>query len=144
MSGHENERWGDFTEWVARIVFGLTKDRGLFHDARDENGIPVEVKSCKRRTGRRDDHGKYFIRKENHEKLRDEGGYYIFVLYDPCIWKQGPVLEIEKKPAEWLDSVEGYGWTENGTRRGERVKRPPWPVVFSDPDLPDELTEATA
>lgn len=144
MIKRENELWGHYAEWTARIVFSLTKDRGLFHDARDDDGIPVEVKACKRRTGRREDHGKYFIRKENHEKLREAGGYYVFVLYDPCIWKHGPVLKLEMKPAEWLDGVDGYGWTGNGTRRGERVKRPPWPVVFSDPELPGELAEATA
>lgn len=140
MMERENELWGHFTEWAARLSFSLEKDQSLFHDARTEDGDPVEVKSCRRRTGRRRDHGKFFIRKENHVELRDAGGFYVFVVYDPELWKHGPILEMEMKPAAWLDDVE-YGWTGNGSRRNEQVKRPPWHVVFPDMDVEDVVSE---
>lgn len=143
MEQSENERWGRFTEWTARIRFQLEADRGLYHDARDpEDGTPVEIKSCKRRTGRREDRGKFFIREENHERLRDADGMYVFVVYDPERWREGPILDVEMKPAAWLDSVD-YGWTANGIRRGERVKRPPWSEVFADPEFSDDTAAAT-
>ncbi len=133
---HENEMWGSYTEWTARIAFGLDPDRSTYHDARDSEGVPVEVKACKRRTSRGDP-GKYFIREANHEKLLDAGGLYVFIVYDPRMWKQGPILELEMKSARWLDSVD-YGWTRNGSRRGEVVKRPPWTAVFAREDIPGE------
>lgn len=135
---HENEIWGGYTEWAARVVYGLIPDHSTFHDARDpDSGCPVEVKSCKRRTGAREDPGKFFIREENHRALADAGGFYVFIVYDPRNWKQGPVLEMEMKPARWLDTVD-YGWTGNGSRRGEVVKRPPWTAVFAREDIPGE------
>lgn len=132
MKDRENEVWGAYTEWVGRLAFGLTKDRSTFHDARDSDGDPVEIKSCRVSTGRRGDHGKFFIRRENHDKLADAGGYYVFVLYEPQAWERGPVLDVAMKPAEWLGGVDGYTWTANGGRRGEVVKRPTWPNVFPD------------
>lgn len=134
MDRHENERWGRYAEWVARLALSLTEDRSTFHDARDGEGRPVEIKACKLRTGAREDPGKFFIREENHRELRDADGLYVFVLYDPSEWKQGPILEIEVKPAEWLDEMDGYTWTDNGSRRGETVRRPPWTAVFADRD----------
>lgn len=141
MCESENERWGRFTEWVARIAFRLSEDRGTFHDAMTEDGVPVEVKGCIRRTSRGDP-GKFFIREANHRELRDADGFYVFVVYDPQNWKQGPVLDVEMKPATWLDGVD-YGWTGNGDRRGEVVKRPPWTTVFPPEDIPGEGAEAT-
>lgn len=135
---HENERWGLYAEWTVRGVCGLEKDRAGCHDARDEYGNPWEVKACKRRTGSRGDLGKYFIRWENHQELRERGGYYAFVVYDPGIWKRGPVLAVEMKPAEWLDEVDTYAWTDNGSRRGETVFRPPWTAVFEREDIAGE------
>lgn len=130
MRQGENELWGRYAEWVARLVFSLEQDRGSHHDARDTDGRPVEVKACIRTAGQRGDAGKFFIRRANHRKLREAGGLYVFVLYDPENWKQGPVLKVKMKPAGWLDGVQRYAWTGNGTRRGEIVKRPPWTAVF--------------
>lgn len=142
MCEHENERWGRFTEYVARTVLGLTEDRGTYHDARTEDGVPVEIKSCIRRTAR-GDRGKFFVREANHEQLRDEGGLYALLIYDPEDWKHGPVLSVELKPAEWLDRAD-YCWTGNGSRRGEVVKRPQWTAVFPPEDIPGESSSERA
>lgn len=131
MEQRENELWGHYAEWAARRVYALDKDRTTYHDARDEHG-PVETKACKRSVGAREDCGKFFIREQNHERLKDADGRYAFVLYDPEDWKHGPILKLEMKPAGWVDSVEGYHWTANGSRRGETVIRPPWTAVFAD------------
>lgn len=117
-------------------MYRLSEDRGTFHDAETWGGVPVEVKGCIRRTSRGDP-GKFFIREENHEKLRRAGGYYVLVVYDPSEWERGPVLNLEMKPAEWLDGVD-YGWTGNGDRRGEVVKRPPWTAVFHPEEIHGE------
>jgi hypothetical protein len=143
MDTSVNERWGHYAEWTARIAFTLTKERATYYDARDEQGRPVEVKACQRRI-RRGDLGKYFIREANHQELRDAGGFYVFVVYDPENWKQGPILNMEIKPAAWLDTVEPLTWTGNGSRRGEIVKRPTWRAVFSPEDIPDEDTTPAA
>jgi hypothetical protein len=136
MCESQNELWGRYTEWTARVAFGLTRDRGTFHDVRDEDGTPGEVKGCIRRTGR-GDMGKFFIRRENHERLLDADGFYVLAVYDPQNWKQGPVLDVEMKPAAWLDSVD-VGWTANGSRRDEVVKRPVWSELFQPEDIPSE------
>lgn len=138
---HENERWGRYTEWVARIRYGLTADREVFHDARADDGTPVEVKGCIRRTaaGRR---GKFFVRQANHERLVDAGGKYALAVYDPSDWKRGPILAMAVRPATWLDDVDA-AWTGNGSRRGEVVKRPRWNAVFSPEDIPGGPGTAT-
>jgi hypothetical protein len=142
MDRGENELWGRYTEWVARIAFALEKDRGPHHDARYSGGRPVEVKACKYRI-RNGDHGKFFIRKENHEKLCDEGGFYVFVVYDPEDGDDGPVLDLEMKPAAFVSDLQ-YTWTANGSRRGEIVRRPPWTAVFTSGSVPREPEDAVA
>lgn len=134
MDRHENERWGCFAEWTARLVFDLSRERARYYDARDVDDAPVEIKACKRVTGVREDAGKYFIRRENHRDLVAEGGYYIFVVYDPTDLERGPILGLEMKPAEWLDGLE-YSWTWNGERRDETVIRPPWTVVMDPGEI---------
>lgn len=130
----ENERWGRFTEWAGRLAFSLTADRGTYHDARDADGRPVEIKACQLRI-ERGDPGKWFVREANHERLRDADGLYAFAVYDPLNWTRGPVLKLELKPSEWLDEVP-YAWTGNGARRGEIVKRPPWTSLWDPADVP--------
>lgn len=133
MGQRENDRWGSYAEWTARTIYSLTKDRGTYHDARDADGNPVEVKSCRLRI-QRGDRGKFFIRESNHDKLSGENGFYAFVLYSPTAHSHGPILATALKSAEWVDGL-GYTWTGNGHRRGEIVKRPPWDAVFPPEDL---------
>lgn len=133
-----NELWGHYGEGVARFLFNLETDRANFHDAVDSHGNPWEIKLCARRVGARGDYGKWFIRWENHQKLREAGGYYALGVYDPAMWKHGPVLAMEYRPATWLDEVSTYKWTDNGSRRGETVIRPPWTVLFEPEDIPGE------
>lgn len=134
----ENELWGLYAEGTARFSYSLEQERATFYDARDDRGEPVEIKACKRRTGDRGDFGKYFIREENHRELLDADGWYVFVIYDPQNWKEGPVLAMKMVAAAWLENVERYQWTFNGSRRGETVIRPPWTAVFNRTEIPGE------
>ena len=139
----ENELWGHYGEGVARNLFNLEMDRGSYHDARDSHGNPYEVKCCQLTVGVRADPGKFFIRWENHQKLRECDGFYTLILYDPQEWRRGPILGIDVKSAGWLDSVD-RPWTANGSRRNETVKRPVWTDVFSPEDvIPDHKASQT-
>jgi hypothetical protein len=85
-------------------------------DARYNNGVPVEIKSCNASTG-------YFqIYKKYHRKIRQEGGWYAFVVYKPqgrgITVLRDKMIQADKLPLRAMWSPTG------GHRNSEKAKVP--------------------
>lgn len=123
------EFWGQLAEAAARACFDLEPDHSRYHDARTEDGQPVESKTCRRRlaNGRS---GRWWIERKAHEKLLDNEGLYALSVYDPQALEQGPILDVTLVPAFAVDAM--VSWTSNGRdhHKGEEHAKLGWPHVL--------------
>lgn len=82
MTGSRSQkaaRFGALAERVARARYDLDAERDAWHDAVDDDGNPWDVKAAMLSRGQ----PRFRIWKEQHERLRHEGGGYVFVGYRP-------------------------------------------------------------
>lgn len=131
MSGvsSETEYWGKLAEVAARARFGLTANRCSWHDAVTDDGVPVESKTCLLvlDNGRR---GRWWIEREAHETLVENGGLYALSTYSPTALGEGPIVDIALVPAVWVDEL--LSWTSNGQghHKGREHAKLGWPHVL--------------
>lgn len=115
MSNTDARNYGRLAADRARERYGLDKTKARTHDARYQNGKPVEIKAAQP--------GGYFqVYKVQHEYLRRHSGYYVFVLYNP----RGPgiaVVDMVRKAAKSI-SPSWYDDTGYADGRGPRTKIP--------------------
>lgn len=98
---HGSPHWGSEAEIKACEQRGYHRENsGPWHDARDPNGVPVEIKATKRERSNGDE-GRFRIFQQPHHKLRAEDGRYLFVVYR--IRGRGmEVLDMHEIPARRL------------------------------------------
>lgn len=72
--------YGTLAECRAADERGLNLDRDSWHDATFQNGTPVEIKSCMYRRANGSP-GRVRVFREYHDRLREAGGWYLFVVY---------------------------------------------------------------
>lgn len=129
MTHGEADRWGMLAEAAARAAFDLERDRASWHDARTQNGVPVESKTARKRlaNGRR---GRWWIEREAHRRLVEAGGLYALSVYDPQATDDGPITDVAIVPARWIDAH--LSWTSNGTghHKGSEHSKLGWPHVL--------------
>jgi len=82
MTGSRSQRaarYGALAERVAFARYDLEPERDDWHDALDEHGRPWDVKAAmlSRQSPR------FRLWKEQHERLRQEDGGYVFIGYRP-------------------------------------------------------------
>lgn len=125
----EAEYFGKLAETAARSRFELDIDRSAYHDARTQDGRPVESKTCRvvLANGRS---GRWWIEREAHNQLVHEDGLYALSTYDPAAVEAGPILDIALVPATWVDEL--LSWTSNGYdhHKGEEHAKLGWPHVL--------------
>ena len=82
MDSQKAPRYGALAERHARERYDLTAERSAWHDARTEDGEPVEIKAAtvQRATGRP---GRFRTFREPHRRLAHADGWYAFVAYRP-------------------------------------------------------------
>lgn len=81
MSRSSNaNRYGTLAEYRAAERYGLALERDAWHDARTDDGRPVEIKAAmlNRASGQS---GRFRLFEEYHRNLRRDGGIYVFVKY---------------------------------------------------------------
>jgi len=113
-------RYGGLAEQVAFRRYGLTPDRDSWHDARDDEGNPWDVKACMLNR----DAPRFRLWQEQHEKLREKGGGYVFVGYRP-VGRGISVYDTRTVQAADL-RVHFYGAGDHP--KGEQLKMPPGEV----------------
>lgn len=81
-------RYGALAERAARERYGLDVDHRSWCDARDRDGDPWDVKAVmlSRESPR------FRLWREQHRKLREQGGGYVFVAYVP----RGSGIQVRK------------------------------------------------
>lgn len=115
MPSHRANHWGTACEEWAVERRGLVLDRSSWHDARFQNGTPVEIKSTAR-FHTDDQPGNFKIYKRYHERLQRASGWYCFVVYVP----DGDGLEIWGHKMKKSSSVPMMRWNDGGKHRGTK------------------------
>lgn len=146
MSVADNADWGRTVEtaacdrWPLEHVAG--DDSPEWFDARTvapietplasspiaEEGTPVEVKACRRRYRGR--YGRWWIRRENHERLLEAGGEYVLAVYDHA---EGDVCRMALTSATTVDALVTSWWEcGDGGRCADQYRQVPWTAAFDD------------
>ena len=114
-------RYGALAEKIGRERYGLEEDHSSWHDSRDEEGRPWDVKACMmtRKAPR------FRLWKEQHTRLVRADGGYVFVAYRP-VGRGIHVLETRTARARSL-RLEFYG--AGSHQKGRQVKVPPSRVL---------------
>lgn len=77
---HRANHYGTLVERQAAERYGVELDRASWHDARRDDGTPVEIKSTMHRHADGQP-GNFKLYDEYHDQLRAAGGWYIFGVY---------------------------------------------------------------
>jgi len=118
-------RYGALAEQYARERYGLDADHDYSHDARTDDGRPVEVKAAmlNRASGQT---GRFRLFEEAHRELAADDGIYVFVAYEAS----GRGIRVRRCRAVAADEIEVDWYGAGGHRDSQQVKIPP-KAVFS-------------
>lgn len=120
MSRSSNaNRYGTLAEYRAAERYGLALDRDAWHDARTEDGTPVEIKAAmlNRASGQI---GRFRLFEDYHRKLRRNGGIYVFVCYRAA----GAGIAVEDTRSVEAKDVQVRWYGAGGHRDSRQVKIP--------------------
>lgn len=113
-------RYGSLAERAARQRYDLDAEHDSWHDAKTDDGRPVEIKAAmlNRASGQT---GRFRVFEEYHRRLEQNDGIYVFVAYRAA-GRGIRVEEMRTLEAESL-SVDWYG--AGGHRNSNQAKIPP-------------------
>jgi hypothetical protein len=110
--------YGTVCERRAAKQYGLDLDRASWHDARFQNGTPVEIKSAMYRRADGSP-GRFRVFRKYHDRLRAAGGWYAFVVYQP----RGSGLQVRQMKMTQADRLPLSAWYgAGGHRDSEQTK----------------------
>ncbi|WP_324664181.1 hypothetical protein [Haloarcula sediminis] len=107
MPSHRANHYGTLVERQAADRYGFDLERASWHDARRDDGTPVEIKSAmiQHADGQP---GNFKVYDQYHDELRDAGGYYVFGAYR--VRGRGvQVLKWEMRHSSRLPRLEWHG-----------------------------------
>ncbi|AFD04030.1 ORF9 [Halogeometricum pleomorphic virus 1] len=110
-------RFGAFAERAAFGRYGLEPDRDSWHDARDRDGRPWDVKACMLSR----DSARFRLWADQHSRLRSEGGGYVFVGYLP----RGSGIQVKQMRTVRAASITAEFYTAGNHAKGDQLKIPP-------------------
>lgn len=121
-----SSRYGALAEEKARARYGLEADRSSWHDARADDGTPIEVKAAmlNRSSGKE---GRFRLFEDYHKRLEQADGAYVFVAYRAV--GRGISVEAMRSIAASSIRVEWYG--AGGHRESRQAKVPPREIFTS-------------
>ena len=98
-----------------------------------ERDTPVEIKGCipEQQNGRRSTVGRWFIKRDAHDRLEDERGVYWLTVYGPV--PQTPILAQRVVPAAVVGDLLEDSWYDNG-REGV-VGKLSWTTVIDETEV---------
>ncbi|OAQ53310.1 hypothetical protein HTG_07470 [Natrinema mahii] len=136
--GDRTATWHD-----ARTTAVLEPDRSLpfYGIVLVEPGVPVEIKGCQIETsnGDRSTRGRFYVKRAAHDRLLEEGGMYLFVVYLP---RPGlPQIARAIVPATLVDELLSGRWYEVGGERSEsEVAKLAWSHVIDPAGVDPSVT----
>ena len=118
-------RFGAAAERHAISKYGLEASHESWHDAKYQNGTPVEIKSAmaSRSSGQP---GKFRVFEEYHRILERHEGWYCFVVYRP----RGQGVQIVESKMVRARDLPNPGWYGAGGHRDSRQTKVPIRAVF--------------
>ena len=119
MPSHRSNRYGTLVEKQAVERYRLDLDRASWHDARRDDGTPVEIKSAmiEHADGQP---GNFKIYDQYHDRLREADGYYVFGAYR----RRGrgvQVLRWEMRHSSRLPRLDWHGGGDHRDARQAKV-----------------------
>lgn len=122
--------WHDFRA-VHRFAVGDELVREDIEQDAIPSGAPVELKSAclEQSNGSRMTAGRWWAARENHETLRQRGGYYLLVVYWPVA--EEPLVALATASADRFDDL--VSWCPTGTGSGshrDECAKLGWSRVF--------------
>lgn len=111
------------------------------------NGRPVEIKGARyrKKCGNTRRRGSFWIQREAHQKLLENGGYYVFIVYrvDPDADDVDDALEVLQRalvPAKFVNPLAGsYAKVGPGHQsEASEATRINWSNLFDDVQLADQ------
>lgn len=111
---HQAARYGSLAESFAAERYGLELDHSAYHDAIDQDGNPWDVKAAMKSR----DATRFRLWKEQHDRLRQEGGGYVFVLYSPS----GRGIDVHKCRSIRATNLRMSFYGAGGHQKGKQYK----------------------
>lgn len=118
-------RYGSRAEKKAAERYNLDLEHTSWHDAKQQDGTPVEIKSC---TVERADgsEGRFRVFREYHDKLRRADGNYVFVAYKP----RGTGISVTNIKMIHSSQLPLSTWYGAGGHRDSEQRKIPISAVF--------------
>lgn len=118
-------RYGSRAEKKAADRFNLTLDHSPWHDAHRPDGTPVEIKAAavERANG---SEGRFRVFRKYHDRLRREGGIYVFVAYRP----RGTGISVVDMTMTHSSNLPLSTWYGAGGHRESQQRKIPVSAVF--------------
>lgn len=112
---HRANRYGTLAERHLAEEYCLELDRSSWHDARDDDGTPWELKAAmiEHSNGQP---GTFKLYKRYHETLQENGGIYAFVAYRP--WGRG--IRVIKSKVAHSSEFPLLRWHGGGNHRNTK------------------------
>lgn len=121
MPSQKANKYGTAAEHHVIKRRNLEPARCYWHDARFQNGTPVEIKACDV-----DSTGYFQIYEEAHKKLRDAGGWYAFAPYR----RSGGSTRIVDVRMRRCSKMPLMRWSGTGGHRDSRKAKVPVSAVL--------------
>ncbi|SFS00028.1 hypothetical protein SAMN05216559_2298 [Halomicrobium zhouii] len=109
---HKANHYGTLCERKAVHRYGLELDRSSWHDARRDDGTPVEIKSTMRRHADGQP-GNFKLYSKYHRRLWRTNGWYIFIIYRV----RGNGLQVLKSEMRHSSRLPQLSWHGGGQHR---------------------------
>lgn len=124
MPSKDSARVGRIAEEAARRKYSARSDHSSWHDIRYRNGTPADVKAAQHnRNGR---YGRFRLWREAHEKLKENGGGYVF-----AVVSEGQVLKLKRLSAREVEhQLGGISWYASGHEGKGSQTKIPWRYIF--------------
>lgn len=126
MPSKDSPRIGRIAEQAALRKYPARSDHSSWHDIRYYNGRPADVKAAQYQ--RQSRYGRFRLWKKQHEKLRENGGGYVF-----AVISNGNVLKLKQMGAREVERrLGGLSWSSSGDhRKNSKQCKVPWPQLIN-------------
>jgi hypothetical protein len=112
MPSHRANHYGTLVERQAADRYRLELERCSWHDAKRQDGTPVEIKAAMHRHADGQP-GNFKLYDQYHQKLREAGGYYVFAPYRV----RGRGVEVLKWEMRHSSRLPRLSWHGGGDHR---------------------------
>jgi len=116
---HKANHYGTLVERKAAERYNLELDRCSWHDAKQPDGTPVEIKAAMHRHADGQP-GTFKLYDRYHERLRLDDGWYVFSIYR-ADKKRMEILDWEMRHSSRIPQLEWHGGGDHRDARQAKI-----------------------